>query len=294
MRKAFAAVLTLLAAIAISLASWSLGWNRAEIIEQQEAAGTAGRAAHAEIARACLNSANIDAVECIVQRESAFDQSNPTEREIDAQENSARWALFALILSALGFLISTLTLWFLKGTLDATRAAVKDAGEATEAMRDANRINERDARRSLRPYVWPDQVWFEMLDNGEPLAHIHMKNFGQTPAINVRGWDHTWLADFPLTEPLPEPSEGEVDMSSSILGPGQQSESHQPHGAPLCEAALQMINEETAALYVYGFGSYLDTFGKERFYKYIYFSHGDSFERGRFAPYMSGNIIDVE
>ncbi len=55
-----------------------------------------------------------------------------------------------------------------------------------------------------------------------------------------------------------------------------------------------MISEESAALYVYGFGSYLDTFGKERFYRYIYFSHGEGFERGRFAPYMSGNIIDVE
>ena len=46
------------------------------------------------------------------------------------------------------------------------------------------------------------------------------------------------------------------------------------------------------ALYVYGYGTYFDMFGKEHFLRFILFSKGEQFEQRRFTMYDSGNLID--
>jgi hypothetical protein len=231
----------------------------------------------------------------ITEGQAQTEQPDPYKfRDLIAQEDMAYWAMMMFFAALATLIVTSVGTFLIWRQVKLTRQAVEDTSEATEAMREANRISDTTARRSLRPYVWPEAAWFEMMENGEPVSFVHKRNFGKTPAISLQGWDHTWLADFPLSDPLPEPDAGEVQMSNAVLGPGQHHESTQRHGLPLDERALQYIREKRAALYLYGYGEYLDTFGKQRFYRYIYFSTGEGFERGRFAPYMSGNVIDVE
>lgn len=207
-------------------------------------------------------------------------------RSAEAAENSAFWTKW-------GFWIATIGSAFLLWQIILTRRAVEDTGKATQAMLDANELADKTAQRQLRPYLSPSRAWFKMDDSGEPIAEIFIKNYGQTPAINKRGWTHTWVECFPLHNPLPDAPE-ELEMGSSVIGPGGTSEATQPHGVPLKEHSRTEIEAGRAALYVYGAGTYLDIFGKEHSYSFIFFASGKgSLERGRLAAYVYGNEIDV-
>lgn len=208
-------------------------------------------------------------------------------RAANAAEDSAFWTKWGVWIAIVG---SSLLLW----QIILTRQAVEDTSEATEAMREANEIAERNARKGLRPYIWPEAAWFKVTDEGEPVAQIVFKNFGQTPALNKQGWTHTWVECFPLHDALPEAPE-DMMMGSSVIGPGATSESTQPHGLPLNDCSRAEIEAGRAALYVYGAGTYISLFGKKHMYRFIYFASGPgAIERGRLQPYMSGNIIDPE
>jgi hypothetical protein len=205
----------------------------------------------------------------------------------DSASEAAWWAMIATFVTALG----TIGLFW---QIKLTREAVQDTGKATDAMVDANKIAMLNAVRQSRPYVYPSRAWFTIDETGQPVAYIENKNFGNTPAINLRGWKHTWVECFPLHDALPE-APNDVIMSSAVVGPGQTSESVQEHGAPLNDYSITRIRDGSAALYVYGYDTYIDTFGKEHFSRFIYFARGaDALERGRLSPYMSGNIIDLE
>lgn len=209
---------------------------------------------------------------------------------------SATW-----LFGALGTLIGGLTLgaaaaaaYFARKAAVETEKGANAALEAVKETREANKIAERNAQRGMRPYLWPEAAWFDIDENEAITAHVHIKNYGQTPAINSRGWIHTWIAPYPLEDALPEPGAGEVEMASVVIGSGQHSEFRHPRMQQITPHSLQAIRDETAALYVYGHGTYLDTFGKGHFFRYIYLANGNGFDRRRFRPYSSGNIIDIE
>lgn len=232
--------------------------------------------------------------ECVQKKVEDSEETARAEQDLTAQQRAATSALVAAIVSALTLAISGIGVWYVKRTLDATVAAVADTSQATQAMLKANEIAERNARKGLRPYLWPEAAWFKMTEEGEPIAQIVIKNFGQTPALNKRGWTHTWVECFPLHDPLPE-APADMMMGSSVIGPGAISEATQDHGRPLNAYSLAEIEAGRAALYVYGFGTYVSLFGKEHFYRFIYFTTGNgALERGRLQPYMSGNVIDAE
>lgn len=220
---------------------------------------------------------------------------NPLSREesdLCAQWNAANAAGDAVLWAMMGTLIATLGTLGLYWQIMLTRRAVEDTTKATQAMLDANEIADRNARRGLRPYVYPSHASFTIDESGEPTAVVTHKNFGQTPALNLRGWTHTWVEGFPLHGPLPE-APSDLLMGSAVVGPSAVSESVQPHGLPISEVSRQRIEAGTAALYVYGYHTYLDIFGREHFSRFIYFASGfGSLERGRLSPYTSGNLID--
>lgn len=280
-------------AIAISIA-WGIGWLHArEKYMRENAAPAYAAAAKDDAKRYCVGTDPNAVFECVNEKVKAAYQTAHDEQDLSAQQRAASSSLASVIVSFLALLISVVGVWYVKRTLDATLKAVEDAGEATNAMRDANEIARLNARRGLRPYLWPEAAWFRTAEDGTITAHVHIKNYGQTPAINARSWIHTWIAPFPLVDALPEPGIGDVEMGNGIIGPGAHTEFAQ-NRRPVSPPTNQYLREERIALYVYGYGSYLDMFGKEHFYRYIYFSHGEAFAQGRFAPYTSGNIIDVE
>lgn len=219
--------------------------------------------------------------------------SEVQRRDLAAQEAMSVWTFWAMVWAFLTTAIAGFGLWWIRGTFRETRRAVDETARATRAMLDANDIAELNAQRQLRPYVFPSRAWFEINENGEPVAFIEIRNFGQTPALNKRGWSHTWVECFPLHDPLPD-APADLPMGSAVIGPGATSEAVQPHGGPLNEFSRREIESGRAALYVYGHFTYLDIFGQEHFGRYLYFATGEgALERGRLSAYMDGNSIDI-
>lgn len=104
-------------------------------------------------------------------------------RAAEAAENSALWAKWGFWIGVIG---STLLLW----QIILTRRAVKDTGEATEAMREANNIARDASARQLRPYLVQAPMEQAILSSadGESLGVQFVMNFtntGGTPAIDV-------------------------------------------------------------------------------------------------------------
>lgn len=235
------------------------------------------------------------------RRESA--SSDHDTRDLDAQIRAANAAekqiLPAWIASVLSGFGTLLIVWTLLETRRSNAIAKRDyararteAKNALNAAKEATGIAERTAKFQSRPYLFPSHAGFKINDAGEPIAEVVIKNFGQTPAINKRGWTHSWVECYPLHDALPEAPD-DLPMGSAVIGPGATSEAMQPHGGPLNEYSRAEIEAGRAALYVYGFGSYMDIFGNEHFYRFIYFASGEgALDRGRLSPYSSGNVID--
>jgi hypothetical protein len=132
------------------------------------------------------------------------------KRDLAAQEASALWAFWMVVASGLGFIITTIATILLYQQIRLTREAVQDTGLATEAMQEANRIarraqmtqrseamkamiKERQSikriaeaeQRQLRAYIGLTK-WHQIVHGSKHTFEIYIKNFGQTPAINLR------------------------------------------------------------------------------------------------------------
>jgi len=119
---------------------------------------------------------------CQIEQEQAAREAYQSERDLEAQRDMSLWALAVFII---GFVTAGLTLWalwYVRGTLLATREALEDTGKATFAMVDANRI----AANAQRPWV--------VIEAGRPIIKqqgksvmirlpIVFRNIGKTVAI---------------------------------------------------------------------------------------------------------------
>ena len=156
--------------------------------------------------------------------------------------------------------------WLVRRTLDVNRAA-------TKAAQDAVSVTRKSAERQLRAYVLAADGGIE------------------TPAYDVRSWIHIWVEDFPLPVALPGPPPPDFLMSQNVMGPGFHTEFVHKRDNPLNPISIKMINDETAAVYVYGATRYRDCFGVERESKYLRFFRG-KFVPGdtkRMSSYFEGN-----
>lgn len=213
-------------------------------------------------------------------------------RNTIAQEQMAFWAstmFWAALMTLIVTSIGTFLIW---RQIKLTRKAVEGTNEATKAMQEANRIAETNHRMQLRPYLFPASSWFTLNETHEPTAFIEIKNFGQSPAIDVETWYHTWVECFPLHDPLPV-APNDLLKGRSVIGPGATSEIAHPRGNALNEYSRQEIEAGRAAYYVYGKSTYIDIFGERHWSQFTLFASGkDALIKGRLASYRNGNAID--
>ena len=73
------------------------------------------------------------------------------------------------------------------------------------------------AEKQLRAYIGVSRSQIK-IGRSSIEGEIHAKNYGQTPAYNVRQWIHRWVEEFPLKVKLPVPSP-DFAMTESIIGP---------------------------------------------------------------------------
>lgn len=139
----------------------------------------------------------IDFRECAEKIVSATRDAQRAEYDLNAQRNMAEWAFWLLVISALGLAITALGTVFLAWQVNLTREAVKDTGEATEAMREANKIAERNAQRQARAYIFVKSATIDdPLFPGHGLSLIlYLNNAGQTPGeVKNISYNLSWLS----------------------------------------------------------------------------------------------------
>lgn len=146
------------------------------------------------------------------------------------------------------------------------------------------------AIRQLRAYVLIAGGDIKFPDPGAPEAQIVLKNFGQTPAYNVRMWIHMWIEQYPLQVMLPTPPEN-FRMATSILPPGGHTDMFMRKEPPVSPQAIQLLGTTAGTIYVYGEVRYLDVFQVERSTKYrLMYGGAEGVRDGRMNPASEGNL----
>jgi hypothetical protein len=149
----------------------------------------------------------------------------------------------------------------------AAEAAANAALTSSETAK-ATLAQMRDtSERQLRAYICLESAILKFPEPDVPEAQIHLKNCGQTPASEVRGWIHTWFAEYPLDE-IPPTAPEDLLKGTQTLAPGRISIYVTPKKPPLPAQYLNLLGTRKFTLYVYGEVRYKDIFGRERYTKY--------------------------
>jgi hypothetical protein len=129
------------------------------------------------------------------------------------------------------------------------------------------------AQRQLRAYLCVPTALMKFQKPDLPEVQVHLKNSGQTPAYDVRGWIHMWIEDYPLKVTLPEPPQ-DFERSSEVMGPGTLRIFVNARDVPIAGRSLSLLGTPKGTIYVYGEVRYKDAFGVERYTKYRFIYGG--------------------
>lgn len=257
-------VAALILALTTAFAIGNLGGQETERRNQRPAAYS--EAAQFDARRACAGLPEVELFECIYQRVEAAQEQARGEQDLSAQQRSASSALASTIIATFTLTISALALWFVKATLDATRAAVREAAEGTNAALQAakaghiaNDIAQDVSNRQLRAYVYP--IGFDWgIRTHLPQSGFTMwirclwKNFGQTPTRNMRAKVLALISD---DDKIPDinielgPGAG----AHFYLGPSQQTRSEAVY---VSDTLADQIYKREKHLFIAGIAEYRD------------------------------------
>jgi hypothetical protein len=192
---------------------------------------------------------------------------------VHPQRDWADWGYW--VFSGLLVIVGGLQVWLLLRTLnqvrrqadiyDQQRLQMIKAGEQTDKLIETMRDT---AIREQRAYVCLSHAKIEFRQERAPEIQVYMKNFGKTPAYDVRWWIHVWIAEYPLREKLPEPP-STFQTAVSIFAPG--GDPHimvTRHDPPIPEDMMSHVGTEKGTIFVYGKVIYKDAFGNNRFTNY--------------------------
>lgn len=131
----------------------------------------------------------------------------------------------------------------------------------------------RSSERQLRAYVFAET--FTIQDSSQldppqgpyrPIAHVSLKNSGQTPAYNLLHWAALDVRPLSEEERLTVPPLQKVSVTH--LPPGGMSMRLLRLDRVLSESEITEIRQMTRAIYVYGRIEYEDALGRKRFTNY--------------------------
>lgn len=180
--------------------------ERAQIEREHYAADAAEN-----MERSCSNLSGAALRECARKVVNSERESKREESDLAAQWNAADWARWATVVAGAQLIATILGLYFIKHTLDATRAAVQEAGDATEAAREAVRETSRVGEAQARAYLSVVQASFHVdrrprqltdIPNYELMLKFH--NSGGTPAVNVSYYCEARVSTWSDTETPPD------------------------------------------------------------------------------------------
>lgn len=262
--EAFRLAIYLMIAVGFLVVVWQISGTYAE--RRQNAEHRARQYADTtdrRIANACATVERPAVLECITKQVGTAREDERTEYDLQAQQDSADAAFWMAWISFATLTATLVALWFVKGTLDATREAVKDTSEATDAMRKANELAEDTAKRQLRAYVGVQSITIENVVMGlKPSAHIIAKNFGQTPAdkFDLISYLALWPPDSENFLVVPS----DAEHSYSTLAPGTVSNAYPKLAEVMTPELLTLYGSGAVRIFAFGEIRYEDAFGDPR------------------------------
>ncbi len=131
-------------------------------------------------------------------------QAAKSGEDVEIQRKLATYTQWLVIVGAIQFVVliaQAVVFWF-----------------TLHAINRQTRLSSDTAQRQLRAYVCVNSALLKFPQPEVPEVQIHLKNSGQTPAYDVRGWIHIWIEKYPRKISLPEPPEG-FQKSKEIIGP---------------------------------------------------------------------------
>jgi hypothetical protein len=211
------------------------------------------------------------------QARPSFSQPNQPK---NAQEYDASLTNWMQGLSAVAVALFTYFLWRLQSQqVGLTGKALREAADATDAMKRQNEIAEDAAKRQLRAYVTTeDHEILGFWRGGPTTLRTKIYNRGQSPAYDLKIWS---IVGGTLEEPddfkVKQIKKGNFRQSSAMLGPGQWLLHGNSCQAPLNGDAYVGIVGGGLKLIFAGVVSYRDIFGRRYFtiFKQFYTGRGD-------------------
>lgn len=125
------------------------------------------------------------------------------KRDLAAQENTAAWAFWIVLFTAVQAILSGFGIYFIVQTL---------------------RHSQKVSDAQLRAYVGFHPGEKIEQQRGFWRARIKVENFGQTPAVDMQTIYMVFYLPFPLSKPLPDFPEDYAPLNSAPLMPGQSRE----------------------------------------------------------------------
>lgn len=158
---------------------------------------------------------------------------------------------------------------------------------AATALR-ALRLSRKTAQTQLRPYVYPsfiglifaDDLKVEGLPENWATVAVHLKNFGNTPALNARATMTREIWEFPIPKKHKGITLQAFDPDRSDMPPGCTSENRMDF--EITEAQRDLILDRKAAVYVMGRVEYSDAFGDPHHTNFFLYCTGEDFDTGSF------------
>lgn len=144
--------------------------------EYQERATEYQREAQQRIADACVGISGPAFSECISNEVAAYEANKPADEDLRAQQDMALWALWMFIAAGATVLVTIVGIYYVRETLDATRATVTETSRIGEAQ--------------VRAYLSVKSVEFDWEDVGDGTKKMtcitaKWENTGQSPARHV-------------------------------------------------------------------------------------------------------------
>ena len=162
-------------------------------------------------------------------------------------------------------------------------ASIQASSRAADAAISSNEIAISTAERQLRAYILVEGsvvtniVEGELSGNGVPIALVTLKNFGLTPAHEVRSVSGFAFDNYPIPDQKITVSDADFERANSVspLAPNQIHTSRMIYAKGILEDSTKAaIRDGNAVIYLYGEVRYVDAFGHRRVTKYRHMMGG--------------------
>jgi hypothetical protein len=194
------------------------------------------------------------------------------------------------------------TAWAIILTLIAITAQTKETAKAAKATEDSVIAVKETAKRQLRAYVCINSAFLKFPDQALPRAIVIIKNCGQTPAYDVKGWCGCVWDKYPSTK-IMNPTDEAINSPVSVLGPDVTVSWGTTPRDRVPQEFWPIMGTPNFILYVTGEITYRDAFGDPHYTRYrlllggpnhkpLVITENDGTEAWTLSPDVEGNDAD--